>query len=130
MRIAKQHNRFQVFFKSKVFILLLLVVLVFCARGAWRMYGKMLDSQKNYNRASAELSVLQERKNKVSAELSHLNTESGIDSAIRERFSMAKSGEKVIVILDKNDSIVKATTSVQRNWWQKVVDFFSKKEGE
>jgi cell division protein FtsB len=103
---------------SPLALIVLAVILFFLARGVWNIYQK--------DRASSEerLAKLQERQTALESATRKLSTESGIESEIRDRFQMVKTGEREIVIVDdveKQNQI----TPAPRNFLQKIWDFFT-----
>lgn len=86
-----------------VLVLLGILVLVF-AWGVIGFMGKMEITTENKKIAESKVAELEQQKEKLSSEISKLNTEEGKEESIRERFPVAKDGESVIVIVDDKNS--------------------------
>lgn len=84
---------------SKASIIVLVVVLAMCARGAWGMYGKMQVSSDAKDGAEREFHKLSERKHNVSSEIDRLKTKEGLENEIRSKFNVAMPGEEVIIMI-------------------------------
>ena len=69
--------------------------------------GKMAITAENRKIAENKVRELEEDKEKLSANIAKLKTESGIEETIREKFGLVKPGEDVIIIVeDKNLPVV------------------------
>lgn len=84
---------------SKLSIVLLLVLFVLFAKGAWGMYGKMKTSAEAREGTRKELNVLTERKNNVGDEITRLKTKEGLETEIRGKFNVAMPGEEVLILV-------------------------------
>ena len=80
-----------------VFVFLLALVL------SWSAYGRFVAEQetrtKRLNKA-AELVSLKERAAVIETKVKHLESDQGVERALREEFDVAKQGEEVIVVVD------------------------------
>ena len=82
-----------------VLFVLFLVVLAF----AWSVFGfmgKMSDTRKNRQLVQARVAELQKEHGRLSADISKLSTEEGMEHSIREKFGFAKEGEELIVVVE------------------------------
>lgn len=83
-------------------------------------YVKNEDFQKSLNEAM-------KRKNELEVEIARMKSESGKEEEIRKKFNVAKPGERLLVIMDKNDKddnikIVATTTG----FWKIFSKLFGK----
>lgn len=85
-----------IYAKPTILILALLVVLTM--RGAWGMYEKNQEATIKRDKALAELSALKAREKQLSDDITRFSTERGQEEEIRNRFMVAKEGEKVIIV--------------------------------
>jgi cell division protein FtsB len=104
----------------------LVVILLFVIRGTWSIYGKNRSSLEELNLAEDRLARLQEKETELSGMIKKLNTESGVEGEIRERFQMAKEGEQEVVIVEPPESEKTAGGSSESSFWQKIRGFFSR----
>ena len=97
-----------------VLIVLGILVLVF-AWGVKDFTEKMLTTRTNKETARQKLRELTEKKEMLSLDIAKLNTESGIEENIREKFGLGKDGEGLIVVVeDKNKPVAVEEKS---NWF-------------
>ena len=91
----------------------------------WRILTKAMDSIKYRKLAEANLASLEERRLELQNKVDSLETESGVDRQIRERFPVAKEGEEVIMIIDNNASNQQEEEiSDNINFWQKLKNWW------
>ena len=85
-------------------VLVFLAVLIFLfAFELIGFMGKMRTTIENRKIVENKLIELQKEKDKLSADISKLKTDSGVEESIRDKFGLVKNGENVIVIVeDKN----------------------------
>ncbi len=101
----------------------LLFVAVFSANGALHAYRDSKIASEKRNTEAKELAELQERQYHLSAELNALDTDRGVEAAIREKFGMVKDGEEVVVLptgAGEQNGQAKGT------FWQKIRSWFGK----
>ena len=84
--------------KPTILILGLLTLLV--ARGAWGMYEKSVEAKAKRDKALGELQTLEGYATQLNRDISALSTARGQEGQIRDRFMVAKEGERVIVVTD------------------------------
>jgi cell division protein FtsB len=100
---------------AKPTIILMLVISLFIANGAWNMYQKSKTSLNNKEATEQELSELQQRKDSLSEDINNLSTDRGIEEEIRERFMVAKEGENVVVVTNPKKEEVHTITVTDDN---------------
>ena len=86
----------------------------------WSLSQKAVIAWNEEHLAKAQYASLEARRKVLEARLQALQTPRGQDAAIREAFGVAKLGEEVIVVLPQPV----ATSTPERSWWQKVLDWF------
>ena len=76
----------------------------------------MQATRENRKIAENKLAELQKKREIFTADVAKLNTESGIEDSIREKFPVVKEGEGLMVVVDeKNTSIDKSTE--KKSFW-------------
>ncbi len=83
---------------AKPTILVLAVLVVITLRGAWGMYLKNQEAAIKRDKANTELVALETREKELNEDIARLKTERGQEEEIRNRFMVAKEGEKVIIV--------------------------------
>ena len=124
MREFEHKRKVRRILSSPLVLLPLAVLLVFLVRGTWNIYVKNRDGIAELRLAQERLARIEERQSTLSAGIEKLNTESGIEGEIRDRFQIAKEGEEVIVIVDA-ESEQKQLPMSQESFLQKIWNFFT-----
>jgi len=92
-------------------------------RGAVAVLEKRALSERELENLQAKVIELKDREDKLQSDIKRLKTPEGIDEEIKEKFSVAEEGEKVVIIVD--DKPEEATTTVEivpwyRRFWNAV----------
>ena len=95
----KERTRIRRALYAKPTILTILALTFISLSGAWNMYQKSRVAKANDEKATAELVALQVREAGLRSDIDRLSTTRGQEEEIRDRFMVAKDGEKVIIIL-------------------------------
>ena len=98
MQIDKT-NRKNLLYSRPVILLLVIVVVIF-ALSVFDIFIKYRETSKNRNNAEQELQTLKIKETDLNGEIIKLNSDSGIESVIRENYPVVKEGEGVILITD------------------------------
>lgn len=88
---------------SKITSFALLIVLVFVSYQTFNLYKKSRQAVWRNNKVEVELGKLNNRKDYLESEVARLNTDVGAEEELREKFQVAKPGEKVLIILDQKE---------------------------
>lgn len=113
---------------AKPTIIIMAFFTVLLLRAAWGMHEKSLDAIKNRDTALEELQSLQNRKAELEGDIAHLSSDEGIEAEIRDRFMVAKEGEKVmIVVAPKEEEVHTVTVPADDNssFWDKMMSAVS-----
>lgn len=100
----------------------LVLILILVGQSVIRLYGReraIALEEQSLRRALASLAA---RRAELAAEVAALETDRGVEAAIRERFGVVKPGEKVINLVGA--PATSAPTAVNPSWWQEVVGWF------
>jgi cell division protein FtsB len=130
MAVFKKSRTFkQVFYSRPVFILLVVLLLV-AAHGTWKIYEKAIIAAEQKDRAAKDLADLKAREMDLEAKIASLKTDRGLEEEIRQRFSVVKNGESVVVVVDpstQQGTSTQDTDSGVSFWWHKFLGIFGKK---
>lgn len=110
---------------SPLVLICLGIMLFFLARGTWNIYLKDRESLAELKSSQERLVKLQARQATLVAVTQKLSTDSGIEEEIRDRFQMAKAGEKEIVIVEGAPA-ENQTISPSKSFLQKILGFFTR----
>jgi len=87
------------------------------AKGVWGIYNKSQDSTLRASTAKAELSKLIERRDALERNLKHIKSSAGVEAELRGKFDVAREGEHLLVIIDKEVKVPKP--KVKDSWWSR-----------
>lgn len=113
---------------SKTSLFVLAVVLLAVGRGAWGVHLKASIAISERDIALRSLSELESRNSELKVSLARLKSGQGIEEEVRQKYTVARAGEEIVVVVD--DSAKKGKNSeVASNgsFWQRVVSFFMEK---
>lgn len=110
---------------SPVVIGVLAIIVVFTAHAAWGVYFKNRDSSVAEAKAAAALQSLTERQKQLQTENMELETDHGVESEIRQKYSVAKPKEEVYVIVDGTATGTSSSQSGGKGWWDGFKSLFS-----
>ncbi|HSE34605.1 MAG TPA: hypothetical protein VLB83_00635 [Candidatus Paceibacterota bacterium] len=99
----RERSRFRRLFYSTPSVVILVVIAGFLAHASWTMYEKSVQAGERRDKVLGELAALEARKVQLDADIGKLSTDRGIEAEIRDRFMVAKEGEKVIIITDPSE---------------------------
>lgn len=74
------------------------------------MYTKSTEAKAKRDKATTELQELQKYEAQLNQDISTLSTERGQEGEIRDRYMVAREGEKVIVVTDPDKKEVHTVT--------------------
>lgn len=106
--------------------LLLLIVFIFLAKGAWGAYTKERESRSNLDKVEENHAKALEREAFLLEEIEKLNTEEGVDKEIREKFNVTKPGEEVVLVVESENSPSEESVE-KKGFWERLVGFFKRK---
>ena len=120
MVVFRERNNPVKLFGKRLLLLGLFVAALLMFPGVWKVYTQERESRMLRNEATQELSELQERERRLREKTEALNTEYGLETALREQFSLARQGEKLIVIVDRS------TTETETQERQDILHWFER----
>lgn len=98
----KQEVRKKLYSVPALAALALLTLLVI--RGTWKVVQKMEESRGYVKNLQSEVALMQDRRQKLETSIAKLETEQGLESEIKGKFSVKKEGEQVAIIVDARES--------------------------
>jgi len=98
------------------------ILVISAAWGVWNIYRKDRESGRLNAQAQARLADLKQRQVKLQTDYDKLQTERGMEEALRDQYALGKQGESLIVIVEpQKPAPIEATSSIMQ--WLK--DIFS-----
>ena len=96
--LSSKKNKSQPMYSLPVLIVMLVLV-VLLVQAAWGVLGKERNSREKLQELEAKALELKVRQEELSFDLEYLDTEEGLTEEIRDRFSVAREGEMVAVLV-------------------------------
>ena len=107
MREFQEKRKFKKIIYSGWLLMILGIIFLALVFSTVKVYKKSRISAKKSEEIKEEIIKLEKRNAELVAEATRLESESGKEGEIRKRFDVAKPGEKILVIIDKNSEDVK-----------------------
>ena len=108
-------------FVRRLALLAMFVLIVGASTGVWGVYEKEKESRTLRDQTERERAELSAREAQLAGDINRLNTDRGMEEALREQYALAAEGEKLIVIVEPPEpEPTQATSTVL----QKIRDFF------
>lgn len=89
---------------SPLFLIVVVILLILCVRGIWRVYANYAEATSELHRLQAELDKTQKRDAELNASMRKIGSPEGNDYEIRNRLDVAKPDEKVIHIINTSEN--------------------------
>jgi len=123
--MMKRKNNNYMFWHSPLALVLLLFVLFFFGYKIIDLIKKERETSHKKEVILDQINDLKQRETSLSEDISRINTEEGKEEIIREKYQVAKEGEKMVIIVD--DSSIQGSISSQKeenhgfwNWFKHV----------
>ena len=121
MRELQQKQKIKRRIYSIPALIIFLVITILAIRGAYGVMMKDQESAKYVNDLKTQIATLSNRETQLKIEIARLGTSEGVDTLIKEKFSVSKAGEHVAVIVDQPTSLTSSSTgAIEQNWFQKL----------
>ncbi len=126
MAVLQGRKRIKSFFKSGYFALFLFLIFFWMGGSVFNVYKKDRLAQENRAKIKKEFDVLEKKKNSLQYEINRLQSQDGVEEELRRRFQVAKEGEQILIIVDKDEEkkeipIVLEKESVWSSIWKEMM---------
>jgi len=121
-REFQKKRKIRAWIYSKTTIIILIIIVFFLMRATWKVYGARVESRKDFDRAMEELTSLDDREKVLVLDIERLKTEKGTEEEIRKKFSVAKEGESVVFVVDREAEVVVPVPD--EGFWSRVGEWF------
>ncbi|MBI2617970.1 septum formation initiator family protein [Candidatus Kaiserbacteria bacterium] len=105
-------------------LIVLIALSVLLVPGVFEVYQQEKETRINKNQRLSHLEGLTVREEALQEEIDRLNTERGVEEEIRQKFEVAKEGERVIVIVDTPKATETEENSRNSGFFKKLFGFF------
>ncbi len=109
----------------RVTLIILSVLVLLAIHSTWSVYQKKSVSEEMKNVALKHAEELRLRNRELKSNIDRLQTPTGIEQEIRSKFTVAKTGENMVVVVPDDNSGA-STTNAYTSFWQKIWHFFSR----
>jgi len=116
MHEFQQKQKIRRILYSRSSLIVAVIVTTFFLRGAWGVWQKQKESRAKLAETEVALVVAQNRQAVLSQNIERLNTTEGMEREIRERFSVKKPGEDVILVVESPEATTSITVESQSVW--------------
>lgn len=120
----QQKRRIKDFFYSKPFLMILILILIFSLVSTFKVFKKMSLSRSEMKKSEERLIELEAKRTDLLAKISNIQTEEGLEREIRDKFSVAREDEKVVVIVP-DEEVEPVFIEYKKTIWQKIKDFLN-----
>lgn len=113
-------------FLKRLGLVVLFVAVLGMASGVWSVYQKERESRMLRTQAEREYADLEKREAALQADLANLQTDRGVEAALRTQYALASSGEGVIVIVEPRPVPPATTTTPSgiERWFEKIFSWW------
>jgi len=127
MKEFKRENKNKIWF-SPVFLLLFFCFVVFFAYNIFGLIKKEREISHRKDLILDEIKELKERELTLTENIKNLETEKGKEAVIRDKYQVVKQGEKMVVIVDReNPETEVVQEKMEHSFWDWVKELFSQK---
>jgi cell division protein FtsB len=123
MHDFQQRKKFRKRLYSRGAVIALAIMTVLLLRGVIGVLQKERESQKNVEEVSLKLEEARARDEELSQRIASIQTTSGVEREIRERYSVSKEGEEVVVLVEKEGK-VEGETATSKGVWSSIKAWF------
>jgi cell division protein FtsB len=110
-------------FTRRVGIAALVLLVVFAAAAVWNVYEKERESRALRLQVEGQLEDLRAREAKLNVDIAKLETDRGLEEALRDQYEVAKAGERLLIIVEPATAAPARATSSVLQWFRDT--FFS-----
>lgn len=119
----QQKRKLRAFIYNKITLGVFSFVVLILLFSTFNVWNKKVESQRLTKSSLAKVLEMEKRNDFIDSQIERLNTQEGIEEEIRSKFSVAKEGEKVVVVVNDNldDSI---PIQEEKTLFEKFIDLF------
>ncbi|MFA6536284.1 MAG: hypothetical protein WC250_02675 [Candidatus Paceibacterota bacterium] len=123
MREFQERRKIKRLIYSQLTLVVLILFFLLLVKATWGVYEKNKLSANKLTETEKEYNSLQLRRSELGVKVNSLETESGVEAAIREKFPVAKAGEKVVFIVDQS-ATNSSSEAKSSGFWSWLVGLF------
>jgi peptidoglycan hydrolase CwlO-like protein len=123
MNRLKRKRKIGDLLESKWILALFIIIAVFLSNTALKMYSKSMQTKEYLQTTEKEFSNLQGQLSAVSDDLDKIYSDTGFEKEVREKFNLAKEGEKAIMIIE--EELPLPPQPRKKNLWERIKSWVS-----
>lgn len=124
MREYQERRKIKKLLHSRYAIAVLAIVIIFLGRAVWGIYIKYERSKEINERVKADFAELSAREASLNRAISDLGSEEGREREVRDRFGVVKEGERMIVLVDGDETDAAMPKSAKKGILSRFWGFF------
>ncbi len=93
------------FWHSPIVLLVIFCIIIGFSFNIFKLLEKERETSKKKEQILSQIEDLREREDLLKKDIAKLNTEIGIEETIRDKYQVVKEGEKMVVIVDRNEQV-------------------------
>lgn len=117
MRYQSQETRVRKVLFTRIFMVILVILVVLLGRGVFNVYQMERESRERKGTAEKNLADLKSREALLEKNIAALNTPEGVEAALRSQFDVAKEGEGLIVVVEES---LPSEAPAPRSLWERL----------
>ncbi len=117
-------SKFNSFWYSPLILLILLCILLFSCYKIFGLLKRERDTAQKKELVLDEISNLNQREKELSKNIGDLETDQGTEKTIREKYQVVKPGEKMVIIVDDNNTNTGTENIQKHGLWQWLKGLF------
>jgi|GEM_PF-6670250 len=110
--------------KPQVFLFFVLLMTLLVARWSWSNYQTYKQAQDMLSTVELRQANTQERLEKVEARNELLETETGVQDFLVEKYAIKREGERVLVLVRDEDEVVVEQEDTEDSFWGRMKKTF------
>lgn len=113
------------FWHSPVVLVVLFLLMIFFIYKLILIYEKERETNRKKIEAEEKIEELTERERILLNDIARLNTTEGVEDIIREKYLVAKEGEKMVIIVEEKKPL-EIDTYNKKSFWSWFIGIFRK----
>ncbi len=105
-------------------LVILFVLFLLALHSTWSVYRKKIESEEMKLISLKQVEILRNREDELKSKIDKLATVYGVEEEIRSKFTVAKEGENMVVVIPDKETEV-STTSQKKSFWSIIKDLFN-----
>ena len=122
-----KQNQKNHFYHSNLFFLFILIVILIFSYNLFVLVKKEKETTRKKAIVVNQLDLLEKREDLLNKDIDKLKTDIGIEESIRDKYQVALAGEKVVAIVDSQQTTSEAQEEViDHSFWGFIKRMFKK----